>query len=821
MASSVQLRTDFYRFCCDTKDHIVNSVKPVIDRLINWAKEFFIYLGVIRPPAYHLEPRQSQFVEQFKLHPEHYRRQPQARLELPILPGQHRRQSVPSTIQVKKHDDYLEEMKLFAHEFSQVFSKCIFEKHGPKLIEMSRRAPPDLPEKLRSLIYWVYGLGDKQNKPLFKKIRENKNLLNWSPDMKNFLTWAKGGSSGDLFLQLTKELPSKIQLSDIPKGHQLEEYTNSVLAVLFNVEASTMGDLYKNHSLEPHLLEKVFEAAVLALFDKKVNAILAKLNEAIQDRLPEIIKQMLQVNVVKIADLLASRIADLVQNIGEEQPGIGNANYMKMIDAIMGKINEQALAFLDAQYKANSPQVDANFLKTFRETDICHDMIRGKILPISPDQNISIEEYHKKLDNIIYSIITENFLELLFPSKEKTIDGRTQKVDGVHGILEHIELPPLFYELFSDVKRIATEITTPDTMDLVGKIMEPLESLFDKFLLSNVQGMIFDGTRSAFSNMVRLLSDCDQLDAFVGEKILPVLNHRLVCTFTSETIRHHLPEFAPFFKSLITENDRGESLEKLIRFLYDKVKKGMVQFDLAKEVPYEQFKISVLYIVEEIENMLRYEKASPVRSHQAMDVPEITALMKSYYTSYYKADNPLYAQLVMNAVFKIGNFGKFTEKLLGFSSLQTLISTAIVSGMKRIRTSPRQLIVNCLKIAQKRFGTEEEIMKILTTKRVEIPEGEQPAILEAKKRNMEVQMEKASRLVYDLVTANLTRSVAGGNLVAIGVLGKDASHLKKVMETCYRKFFGNAILSQNLLYQIQDVIVGTFRESALRVKLRE
>lgn len=820
MVSSVQVRNEFYRFCIETRDQIVSTVQPILDRLIAWAKEFFIYLGVMRPPAYQLEPRQSRFVEEFKLHPELYRRPPEAAQELNVVPVDPQIEPIALQPRVKKHDDYLEEMKLFVHEVSQLFSKCIFQKHGPKLVELSKKAPPDLPEKLRHLIYWVYGLGDKQNKPLFKKIRENKKVSNWSPDMKNFLTWAKGGASADLFIQLMKELPAKIQATDIPKGQDIEVYTNSILGVLFNSEASNMGDLYKNHALEPHLLEKAFEAGILALFENKVNTILSHFNSIIQERLPEIIKQMLQVNVVKIADLMAIRVADLIQNIGEEQPGVGNPNYIKMIDAVVSKINDQAIAFLDAQYKTKSSQVDAQFLRTFREADICHDMIRGKILPISPDQNISMEEYHKKLDNIIYSIITENFLELLFPSSEKTVNGRTQKVDGTHGIIEHIELPPLFYELVADVKRIATEITTPDTMDLVGKIMEPLESLFEKFLLSNVHGMIFDGTRTAFSNMVRLLSDCDQLDAYVGEKILPVLNYRLVCTITSETIRHNIIEFAPLFKQLVTENDRAVLIENLMKALYEKVKKGMIQFDLGKEVPFDQFKGYVLYLVEEIENMLRHEKASPVRHHH-LDNPEVAALMKQYYTSYYKADNPLYAQLVMNAVFRIGNFGTFTEKLLGFSSLQSLISTAIVSSMKRVRTSPRQIIMNCIKISQKRFGTEEDVMKVLSPVKVEVPEQEQPALLEAKKKNMQVQMDKASRLVYDLVSSNISRSVAGGHLVAKGVLGKDATHLRMVMENCYRKFFGNAILAQNLLYQIQDVIVGTFRESALRVKLRE
>jgi len=818
MAPNVQSRLKFYQFCYDTTDRIVKFVKPIINKIIALAKEFFIYIGVLRPPSYHLEPRQSLFIEQFKLNPENYRRAEHHNLSQglaiepsasPLAPQNHPR----------KHDDYLERMKSYVHDFSQKLSRCIFEKHGSKLLEICKKAPPDLPEKMRTVIYWVYALGDKHNKPLYKKICANRNTSRWTPDMKAFLSWAKGDSGGDIYVKLITELPSKIQVKNLPHGQNIEDYTSQVLGILFNSEATDMGDLYKNKNLEPHVLDDVFQEAVLALFDSKINRILNQFNAIFQKQLPAIMREMLEINSVKIADLMANRIADLIQNIGEEQLGVGNPNYIKMFDAIMGKINEQALAFLDAEAKTKSSVVNADFLRHFRESDICHDMIRGKILPISAEQNISLEEYYKKLDTVIYSVITENFLELLLPSKEKNVNGRIQKLDGAHGIIEHIELPPLFYELMADVKKIAIEITTPDTMELVGKIIEPLESLFEKFLLSNVHGMIFEGTRTALSNMVKLLSDRDQLDAYIGEKILPVLNHRLVCTLTSETIRHHINEFAPHFKQLTMDHNRNETFDKLIQSLYEKVKKGMVQFDLAKEIPIDQFKGYVSYLVEEVENMLRYEKASPSRN-QPLENPEVAALMKSYYTSSYKADNPLYAHLVMNAVFRIGNFGKFTEKLLGFSSLQTLISTSIVSSMKRVRTSPRQMIDNCLKIAQKRFGTEEEIIKVLSVQKIDIPEAEKPAALEAKKRNMQEQMDKASRLVYDLVYGNISRSV-GGHLVAASVLGKDASHLKMVMETCYRKFFGNGILAQNLLYQIQDVVVGAFRESALRVKLQE
>lgn len=853
------------QFVYDCGQLIGKAIGALCEKIAQFVRKIFEFIGLVKPAVFPLNEEQVRIIARFKEHPERFpplpppnvNPAPQAAPQLPVV-------TVWATrAEQVKHEAYLEHMKGFVHSLTERIGKAVYDLHVLPAITKLQLAAQALPDQMRTAFKTIQNLGDTFDKPLFKKIRENHGKSTWTPEMAQFLVWAIGprgsDSSAALYKHLTTIIPIKVKIEKIPHGRTIIDYSAQVLGIIFNSESSTMAEAFKDQTLDSHILQKVFETAILELYQAKVDFIINTIDELIQTKLPELAEEMLQHNLLKIADQMAMRIADLLKNIGDEEPNVGNANYIAMFDKIMEKVNEQAIAYAAAE-KATGEKVEQAFLMHFRSSDICHANTRYKILPQEPQRQISVEEHLKKVDYIIYGELTKEILNIFVPPLHMIVGGRPTEIDGIRIWIQNVELQPLFYTLFEELKRASHEIVTPETSLLADKVKEPLLILLEKFTVSNIQNMATEGVRNSLRSVNKLMSNRDELDPFLGERIFPVMVDKMIYIIGSEMMRNSFYETAPLFKDILLNKNPGEALGKMIKYLHDKIQKYCLQSK--SEIPLHSFEKIMLPLIDEIILLLKHVRGAPGRNHE-LETAEINAILDDYYKSRYKADNPLYAQLVINVVFRLGNFGNVLENLLSIKSLQSMISATAVASLKRLRTSPNQTILSLLGVCERRYRTEDDIRALIIQKEnidsledreagylqvlgdlekiegknpyqnnkkekiqksleevreklktLRETEAKEPAILKQKREEMFRQLDKLSRLAYDLI-------IFHGGSVAKVAMGSDHTHLRKVIETCLHKFFGNPILTQNLLFQIQDVVFDTLKKSAQRVRVSQ
>lgn len=691
-----------------------------------------------------------------------------------------------------------------------------------------------------------------------------------------------------------------------PKKH-IEQCSDAVLYWLLETNQSeSLETILEKKGINTssdetkELIQVIFETSIYILVENKINQCTQKINETIQDKLPDIVQATLQKNALKLTDILSARLAELISNLGNEK-------YKDTFDGIVEKVNNQAAGYALAKKKSKEPLKEhkrlireaqkivtiqprtpqeaetiakyqeyldnvqrlggykgikeRTILQQFAqlEESVCHKTTQN----IVNDDLISsdTEEARKGKERLLFEEMADNIIELMFPSKNVRVQNKIQKVDGFVSLVQEIEFPEELASLLKEADGICRAILTPDSYKQTENGAKAIKEFVEVVAPPFAKQIAREKIAYAIQTVFNMLSKPEQLNELVVENVLPSLKENMVETFTRQIFATKTHEIAPLFSDLVNSFEKKENpYAEIQKRLYDLLKKECKEFSIESEISKDKFDNLITPFIQEIEKTLRVVKQGTEGRYHKMTSEETELVIQQFFADHVQDDQPLFADLIMNIVFKIGNFGAFTEKLAGFQFVQRIISTTIATSLHQFRTSHHALIDKTFNTLRPNYLNKEKVLNLISLDEpIESLQSQKESLekeiarlnateeknaekfeklnlqlkqLDSKiaqaqekkaripQKNKEIKQEllsqinKIAQLSHDLTMFNAKKKGRIAKFFAKKIIGNDASHLNNVITKCYDQLLGNQLLTENLLFQIQEVFLGALNKTS-------
>jgi hypothetical protein len=255
------------------------------------------------------------------------------------------------------------------------------------------------------------------------------------------------------------------------------------------------------------------------------------------------------------------------------------------------------------------------------------------------------------------------------------------------------------------------------------------------------------------------------------------------------------------------EDKREEALDAICKELHLRVGKGMSEYkEEFQKLSYEDFKKIVLPEVESMEAGIRsYQESKGTKSKESVDVA-----LSGYFSEVSARVNPLFGDLTVNLVFKLGKFDSTAEFFSDW--FKGMISEQISNSTHKIQKSPHFLIKKATEQIQKRFledseeGTKE-LKQLLLSEKKNLPREE----VEAK---LQEEIAKTAKIAHDLVMRKVSDASGAWykKPIVTKALGSNHKKLSKLISRVYGKVFSNRLMTHNLIIRGQEAVMAALAE---------
>jgi len=617
-----------------------------------------------------------------------------------------------------------------------------------------------------------------------------------------------------------------------------------------------------NNSFKPienyreDLIDKVFELAISLLVERKIDQYALILEKTLQNNLETIVHKTVRVNAGLITDFFTGRLSELItampysetfntlfhKTIPQQIEGYIAAE--KILDTHIAlirkakqgveivpkneeekKIKESAEAHLAAigQHGGEKQFLQHILTEEFSKQSGCSLRVQQII-----QQEIALTlqgkdpaNARKASEKAIYTSIAENFLTLMLPIKKKVTDeGLVIEVDPFVELWNGLFLPKEFHDLVHHVEELASELITPTTVEIFGRVKQPLLELAMTIFRSLAQETL----KKHLINLIELafekITVPENLNELAAETILPAVNRQLVKLFISQELGLNIKKVAPFFLELLKQGStehkaNSEKITKLAvqlakdkfknfdgtQFYSNEIDEAKIEF---KDLSDAEWKELALPTIMDIETYLLKHNDG----HN--DLAAITLKIDRYYQESYVGNDPAFGTLAMNLIFKIGRLPN--EGIISLF-IRDSISKALTSGTTSLRSS-HPFLVECISDGLKTTLLDPNYVKaILSDEPVKKP-SKTP-------QKLTHQINITSRIAYDYI---MRLSESQGMITKQAtkfVLTDKPSEVHQVVTRIYRKLFGNQLLNQNLILESLQELFIAFAQGADRIRNEE
>lgn len=616
------------------------------------------------------------------------------------------------------------------------------------------------------------------------------------------------------------------------------------------------------HPPSEELITQVLQGYVLIFIEEKINLYTSEANKVLQNDLPEIIETTMRKNAEVIIDLFSSRMAEVIQNLGDKQFTVLFDKIVEIAGTHVTRVvNSEDLAEKAARdhqaLEEYAQKIVKSTPKSAKEKEVyekCQkylddlknrggvdgfkkDVLFSSYIHSSGYKSASIET---KTTAEISNLITE----ILFPTIIK--DGKP--TSGLEDLLEKIEFPQKFKDLIKEGEDIAKEILSEEAFKEVKELGQAASG-FKSLAFESCAELIKIGLNEAVELVVKQMSKPEELNLMITNSALPSALSAMFKFFADDLILAKINQLAPLFQGL--PNKKKE--ETLLKKLFEIAKREAPQFNFVKEHE-EVFFDAVRPRIQEIAELLtEIKKGDATQSNLKSTI----AIVKEYYkvSDNSKENNPHFADFI-DIALSTGEFGTLLPRL--FKRNSTMVSTLITNSVKGFRKQYRPILNLMIPAGRDKYLKKEVIEKWVaylpsldslkydienlkreigsldsqiskevqpekkqeleskrTKKKNELTEKRkekekviaenvrhEQELHEAKK-NLPIQIDKVSRLGYDMLMFKAKAKVPliGGFLLR-KVFGDSAEKLNRVILTLFNKIIGRQTFNEHLLSKI-------------------
>lgn len=752
---------------------------------------------------------------------------------------------IPSYPEEKTLGDFCE----FLENFSDVLvRKCVYnEQISPQIGDWKKTAAMQV-DQIKSTVDLIVNLKNSAA-PFFKQLGalDDPALTIMAQQLLQIILQPlanEQNASRALELSLIKRIKELKENNEITEEQSLKisDYIKPTLRWLLN---SSNWLISSPHPIQLHN----FMADSLNFFDSfsslnkqgLLDSQLAEIKHLIDKKIFDDIPQMLKLNTKPIANIISNRLSSLIANMPfkESFNNLLTLVIQQMDGYIEAEAKRKQLAALIANAKhdlqlipksqadvliqqaakkivdkvkekgGEEHYLDAKFHKTFAKHEACHPQI-NKLIHAETKQTTQ-----KVRDEIFDHIIDEIIPCILPPGQAEMPDGSQLEVSGVAKFFDAVQYTENFDELTLLADKMIDTILDAGKFNDKDNFKKYYKSLKDVILTQFVNNKLKEQIKDSLESFFDKFTLKSVLDEMIGEHILPSLLKMILGASVRASLDENTSKLASIFhKFLDPENNFNLCMLELKETLYQIMEARKVDFNMEEAgISKDTFEEIVDPLCLEIINNLHKVLKTDQPEQQLTDL-KVEGALKEYLKSETVPVNPLYSDLILKSLFKIGKFelplmSSWTESILNW--FKQSIAEQATASLYEISTTYHPSISAVVKTGNQYF------LEPSTLKNIFFPIEISPEEKEEKKVKSQKMLSAGFRRISELghdVVYNTLQSWTFGSIIK--KFTPESKMLQETISSVYNRVFESQLVNQNLLVKIFDIFKKSFKEAVYK-----
>ncbi len=686
---------------------------------------------------------------------------------------------------------------------------------------------------------------------------------------KNFDDLQQSKEKEALFHSLAGNIHQELKDSKIAVGQNLDnDYVRPILNwLLLSDHTSPLTDLFKpSDQYREDLIDKVFEKAISLLVERKIDLYGGLLETKLQHGLGPIVLQAVTTNACRFADFFSERFAELVATVSFpqtfdalvhdviatqiqgylaaesslqahravlEKAKLAAQSLPKTAEELETKIRAQNHLASVARCGGEKQFFERVLIEEFSGHAACspsmQQIIREEINLTMQGKDPSLVKQARQ--KAIFAAMAENVLAMMLPThKIVGKNGQIEEIEPFMQLWEKLFLPKEFHELIGHVDELVSEFITPETATLFASIKQPALNFMQNMFKTAVQDLLKKQVGQLVQKGFESLTVPANLDEINATVTIPSLNSQLIKILISQQLTINVKTTAPLFKSLLM--GKSSSRQANIRAIQDALIKltkekfsqftesdffvketsagGAAQLIYSDLTDGDWLRLTLPLIKQTEQQLLAVLMADgkPLDT-SLITLDGITDILTATSKTSGQPNDPIFGQIVMDLIFKLGEWPY--EGLIGFFVKDSL-SSQLTEQTREMRASHTWLMTTLAENLKETFLDRKSIEKMLLSDSTPV----QPPQCTAQKLTHQISI--LARLAHDLICHFAGQKGVVSKFAIKRIITNDSNTLACLIQTIYKKIFGNQTMNENLVLRTCEEIFRSISDAAVTLR---
>ena len=371
--------------------------------------------------------------------------------------------------------------------------------------------------------------------------------------------------------QYSKKIAEKIdeKLLDITQPGKLatisEETTAKVVEVVANLVSDRIMELTTSLSFEDtfdSILRNVISDGVTAQI---IAADEVKSNEVdLAATKKQILKLHDQIEALETDITTANHILDDPLSKEHKKAGKTKIEKEKLLEKAKQEL-EKCVELINEvdEHLGEANYLEHSYLDKFASSAACDPIIKELTSRyiILRKQGIDPSAVVKSTERAIYSSLAEQFLPLILtPQKIEDANGESKEVEFFDYIVEKMAFPEELDEIKELVFSLGSEFTTPEVMNLLQRVQEPVIEIIRSTVKTQVEKQLHQRVTLEIEEICQKIVDPEKLDKLLANIVLPFVDDILMQQFTRQLVQANGKDFTPLFYRYMAAKPEREAI---------------------------------------------------------------------------------------------------------------------------------------------------------------------------------------------------------------------------------------------------------------------
>lgn len=715
----------------------------------------------------------------------------------------------------KQFDPSLENIRRFFREFSSLVTQTVYDQYLDQPVKFIQDSLDHFSEYLKVGADWIIDIGHTTAKPLFEKLKKYDCSQNIETGLKHALAQLIKDSDEESLKEKLKNNLSLLPEFSTEDSETIDQVIGGVCYWIFRTDQSfALVDLFRRNR-DPRLIQGVFNKIIFLLVENKIDKLHHCFLENFKDKLPQIIALMMQKNGRIITDYLSNRFCELVNNLGDQK-------YQQTFDSLVHTLHDYSQRLVEADVSTKE------FIEQHQQMILeANELI--KLTPRNPEElNIKdqCQRYLREIEQLggLEGLERQHYVDVLTqrsgvkydpnrnPYSELAVKiiemilPQNGTFDAFADLISQLELPEEIVQIWGDFKTFVKEYFPCDSDDDFSEIGHSFKSFISGLAIEGGRKLLKYGIETGVQTLVTDLSNPTQLNSLMAEQIFPAIHESLTISFSKLILQKNLHQFVPQLTAIANQHVVIiEDFEEIKKQLFGLLSK---EYAIEESESHSEFNQWINPLFQEISDFLSKIKQDPERSENQLSEDEVKIFLQNYLNEAtpeidYEEINPLYSEIINHYMFKLGNFGKWTESLFNFGPVRRAINKAISKSLVQMRHSHSWLINSIANESRKFFLDEKKVKDLLTFSSLE---NDQEKISTPKDHLQEIK--KIAQISHAMAFFQAGQSFPFGKFFARKILGNDATSLDQMLQTVYDRILGNPAQTEQMIFNLFHQVVN-------------